>query len=760
MFERKLMNLFYNAKKIHLIWLAWLVAFVFSSATCTFAAWPWSSNPRESKAEVPESISAELNLVEKSFGLIYQGKFNAAEELIQHQSGVSPEPNQDSHPLLGQLAQTIQEYKQIHQQRLSAREAAYKKQLADLEKFRSAEDINDINDANDANDLSSVLAVIAQASEFADQNQKSELLSGPFVKQVFQKAIDEATEFEANGKWLDAYINCYIWLQTSDPNNEAYSDYAEQLKEKATIAASFQDSPCESSSERYEGIKKKMFISAIDLLNTAYVSTVDYSQMAAKAIKRCKLLAEVLAVSSSQNSQDEPEKIPLSPPDPNELAAWSATMTVLLDEVEHSPTGFNKKDFIDVYEKILALNETTVELPQPLLIAQFADAALSALDPYTSMIWPKQVQDFEKEMTNKFTGIGVEITKEKGLLTIASLLLDTPAFHSGLDAGDVVEAVDGVETKDMTLICAVRKITGTEGTKVTLTIKRPGEEKTRDITITRASITVPTVRGWQRTAEGKWFYMIDQQNKIGYVRITSLSSTEAASDFEKVLNELEEKGLKGLVLDLRFNSGGFLDIAVQIADKFLEKGLIVRTQPGFGRIPIYEPAHKKGTHSDYPIVILINSITASGAEIIAGALADEKHNRAILVGERTYGKGTVLGVMPLSRGGPQLKYTIANYHLPSGQRVKSRDDAEKQGKKDWGIGPDIEIKLRSDELREMFRIRKDNDVLVQANHNEGGTAQKRHTAEETIAADPQLAVGLLIVKAKLAETGALISHAN
>jgi len=365
------------------------------------------------------------------------------------------------------------------------------------------------------------------------------------------------------------------------------------------------------------------------------------------------------------------------------------------------------------------------------------------------MVWPRQVQDFEKMMTNEFTGIGVEISKEKGLLTVASLLPDTPAYNSGLNAGDSIEAVDGVPTADMSLICAVHRITGPAGTKVTLTVRHPGEEKSCDITITRAKITVPTIRGWKRTETGKWLYMIDEANKIGYVRVTNFSDRTAA-DLEKVLRQLEAEGLKGLILDLRFNSGGLLESAVEVADKFVGEGLIVSTRPRFG-IWTYASAHKKNTHPNYPLVILINSSSASASEIVAGALADPRHNRAILVGERTHGKGSVQGITHYPGGGAKLKYTMAYYHLPSGQRVESRDAMKKLGRKDWGIAPQIKVELRSDELRKMIEVQRDNDVLVKGGHNNGAIVVKRHGIEETLEADPQLAVGLLVVRAKLIE---------
>ena len=406
---------------------------------------------------------------------------------------------------------------------------------------------------------------------------------------------------------------------------------------------------------------------------------------------------------------------------------------------------------MDVFEKVLELNARTVELPVELLIAQFAQAALSTLDPYTTLVWPRQVQDFEKTHTGEFTGIGIEITKEKALLKVASLLPDTPAYRSGLDAGDVIEAVDGTATKDITLSCVVKMITGPAGTQVTLTARSPGDDETRDITITRAKIAVPTIRGWQRTETGKWLYMIDQINKIGYVRITNFSE-KTASDLEKVLSRLESEGLAGLILDLRFNTGGLLDSATEIADKFLEEGLIVSTRPRF-KVWTYAMAHKRNTHPDYPLIVLINQASASASEIVAGAVGDEKHDRAILVGERTHGKGSVQGITSYPQGGAQLKYTMAYYHLPSGQRVKSREEVKKRGRKDWGVGPDIEVKLRSDELKKMIDVQRDNDVLVKADHDKDNAPLQKHTAEETLATDPQLAVGVLVIKSKLVQAG-------
>jgi len=526
--------------------------------------------------------------------------------------------------------------------------------------------------------------------------------------------------------------------------------------DKASIAGSFQDSPCETRKERFEGVEKRMFERAMDALSLHYVNSIDYFEMATKAIDRCDQLAQVLMIAGVQDPNPGGSS-PFPAPVPEKVTAWSVALAGLRDEIEVRTQSFGKDEFLGVLDKVLSLNDATVQLPRQPLIAHFAEASLKVLDPYTVMVWPRQVQDFEKMMMNEFSGIGIEISKPRGLLTVASLLPDTPAYRAGLDAGDVIEAVDGVPTKDMSLICAVKKITGPKGTSVVLAVKRPREEKAEEITITRDRIIVPTIRGWQRTEAGTWLYMVDEASRIGYVRITSFSS-ETSGDFETVLRELESQGLRGLIVDLRFNTGGLLDSAVNIVDKFIREGLIVRTQPKIGMIPSYEYAHRRGTHPDYPLVILINSDSASASEIVAGALADPKHERAVLVGDRTHGKGSVQGITHYPGGGAQLKYTMAYYHLPSGQRVKSRDAVEKEGAKDWGVGPDVEVKLNSSEQNKMLSAQRDNDVLVQAARDEHGGSYKKRTLAETLESDPQLAVALLVVQAKLIEADAPVMN--
>jgi len=202
-----------------------------------------------------------------------------------------------------------------------------------------------------------------------------------------------------------------------------------------------------------------------------------------------------------------------------------------------------------------------------------------------------------------------------------------------------------------------------------------------------------------------------------------------------------------------------LDSAVDVADKFIRKGLIVRTQPRWG-IPDYRSATGSKTHPDYPLVVLVNRLSASASEIVAGALQDAKYHRAVVVGERTHGKGSVQQVSYRPGGGAQLKFTIAYYHLPSGQRVESREDMEKVSRTDWGITPDVVVELTGEELGRLSDVERDNDVLVKADHDMEAAPLKRHSVEETLESDPQLTVALLVIRTKLLEQGRAVAALN
>jgi len=696
--------------------------------------------------EPQQTQNSEINCVQQAVNAICSGNFDSAEELLKKCSA------KDANTVA--IKEVIAEYRRVEADREKAARQAFKEQKAELAKLQAQPESNEPN-------LLEILPVIIKAREFASEQEKKQLFEDKFVQNTLAKARKVGDEYESKGQWLNALLYSYSWLEAiydgdkeiaekkkslqDKANVSAITETKKALEEKAIIKATMDDNPCETYADRYQKITPKMFVRGLDVLEFGYVEPVSYSGMAKEVFKRFEYLTEVLKYSDPCDSNFTMTYLP------GKLGEFAAGLEMLKTNYTAEPVIMSRDQFVKLFGQVLTLNSLTVKLPDGVVISHFAESALSSLDPHTIFIWPKQVEDFDKSMTNEFSGIGVEISKADGVLKAVSLL-PGPAYNSGvIDAGDIIEKVNGEITRDMTVGCAVSKITGPAGTKVVLTIRKPDQEKTFDVELARAKIIVPTIRGWGRTEAGDWQYFVDDASKVGYVRVSQFSAT-TAGDLDKILKSLEAQGLKALVLDLRYNTGGFLQSAAQISDMFIDKGVIVSSQPRVG-MPTWEAAHKKDTHPDYPVVILINGGSASASEIVAGALSDKTHSRAVLIGQQSYGKGSVQTVTEYTGEGSQLKYTMAYYHLPDGRRVKDRWAAEKADRKDWGIMPDVKIELRSDELKKLFDIQRDNDVLAAADHDNNKAKLVRHNLAETLEADRQLAVAVLIAKAKLIEAG-------
>ncbi len=306
------------------------------------------------------------------------------------------------------------------------------------------------------------------------------------------------------------------------------------------------------------------------------------------------------------------------------------------------------------------------EVDNEKLIEGAISGMLRTLDPHSSYLDPDAYKELQVETKGSFGGIGIEITIRDGVLTVVSPLEGTPAYELGIQAGDQILRVDGEPTKEMTLMEAVKKMRGPKGTKVVLTIMREGFTKPEDFVITRATIAIKSVR------------TKNLEPGYGYVRLSQFQSS-TARDLRKALAKLEKENqpLKGLVLDLRNNPGGLLDQAVKVSDEFLRDGLIVYTGGRLKSQDMRFEAHVNTRPHPYPVVVLVNEGSASAAEIVAGALQD--HKRAVVVGVKTFGKGSVQTVMPL-RNGAALRLTTAIYYTPNGRSIQAK-----------GIEPDIVV---------------------------------------------------------------------
>jgi carboxyl-terminal processing protease len=293
---------------------------------------------------------------------------------------------------------------------------------------------------------------------------------------------------------------------------------------------------------------------------------------------------------------------------------------------------------------------------------------LETLDPHSSFMPPSMFKEMQEETKGRFEGLGIEITLKEGVLTVVSPIEDTPAFKVGVLAGDQILKIDGESTKNFTLMDSVKRLRGPKGSKVTITIMREGFTKPKDFTLVRDVIPIRSVR----------HELLEKH--YGYIRISQFQD-KTDSDFDKAMKALEEESkgaLWGLVLDLRNNPGGLLDQAVKISDRFIDSGIIVSIDGRREEVKQKWPAHPEGTLPRYPLVVLVNGGSASGSEIVAGAIQD--HGRGILVGTQTFGKGSVQTIIPL-KDGAGLRLTTARYFTPNGRSIQAK-----------GIVPDIIIK--------------------------------------------------------------------
>ncbi|AQQ09910.1 putative CtpA-like serine protease [Sedimentisphaera cyanobacteriorum] len=586
---------------------------------------------------------------------------------------------------------------------------------------------------------------MSNVKEYASDKQHEELLKSELMENLKETAISKAIELEDKGKWAESYTGCYYWLNTLYEDNQEYEDKADNLLEKMTVKSSFIDSPCETAENRAEGIELIMLKRTIKVLTYTYITPLDFEKMLHAGLDRCITVAEVLSF------PDEDIAVSYDRSGINDYFAGVRNIkekytSSILENYYHTQV-------FQAFNEVLALNKKTLKLPSEVLIMHFTESLLSELDPYTNIVWPFFVKEFQKSITQEFSGIGVEISKEGGRLIVNSLLPNTPAFGSGLDAEDVILEVDGVSTEGMSINCAVSKISGPEGTTVSLKVRHKGSDKTEIIKIERGRIVVPTVKGWKRQKEEDWSYLIDEENKIGLIRLTSFSEA-TTEQMKKAIEDMRKDALNGLILDLRYNSGGLLSTAVDIVDMFIKKGPVVSTKPRMG-MPEEHFAQHETFLPDCPLVVLINEGSASASEIVSGALSDPRYERATLVGSRTFGKGSVQTVTAAPGKGAQLKYTMAFYYLPSGQPVKNRYQLEEAGRKDWGIAPDVKLEMYGSEFEDYFDVQQGNDILVQDGHvfSEEEDRKKKHSAEETVNSDPQLEMGLIVLKAKMLAEG-------
>lgn len=374
---------------------------------------------------------------------------------------------------------------------------------------------------------------------------------------------------------------------------------------------------------------------------------------------------------------------------------------------------------IELFTDVMAIIKKSYveEVDTKKLVYGAINGMLVSLDPHSSFMPPDTYKEMKIDTKGTFGGLGIEITIKDGILTVISPIEDTPAFKAGIKPGDQILKIDDKFTKDLNINDAVKRMRGQKGTRVILTIMREGFEKPKEFPLMRDVILIKSVRS----------RMLD--NGYGYVRIAQFQE-KTDEDLTKALKQLQEdnKGpLTGLVLDLRNDPGGLLDQAVKVADHFIEEGLIVYTEGREKDSKMQFSAKKGGKEPNYPIVVLINSGSASASEIVAGALQD--HKRAVVMGTQSFGKGSVQTIIPLSDDSG-LRLTTARYFTPNGRSIQAK-----------GIVPDIiveslELPKESDKKEGMHLREKDLENHFEVTDKDASKDKKKEEKKEDIKDKP------------------------
>lgn len=392
--------------------------------------------------------------------------------------------------------------------------------------------------------------------------------------------------------------------------------------------------------------------------------------------------------------------------------------------------------------------EQWVETPDPKALDDGAVrglvATIAPVDPFSAWISPDELEGFEEETSGQFGGLGILVEVEHGLVRVIAPIEDTPAWKAGILPGDVILKIDGEDYSFATAADAIATLKGHPGTKIELLVRHAeGSDPPRTVTLERAIIQVRSVKGTR---------LIDEAARLGYLRVTAFNAG-TVDELDVALDDLVKQGLKGLVLDLRGNPGGYLHSATDAADRFLPEGrTIVETR---GR----DPENRQVVESsgarrvDVPVAILLDGGTASASEVLAGALRD--HHVASIIGTRSFGKGSVQSLLPVLGGDAQLKLTTQYYFTPSGRRIHRGDRTTEDTS--WGLIPDLEVKLDPQTRSRLAQAEADADLerlKAKANGQAGGPAAPP-VVDRLPLDDPQVAAALRHLRDVLAGEAAI-----
>lgn len=658
----------------------------------------------------------------------YRGDFAQIRNLLELDEYTAIDP--DLQALLGDL----KKFEQHQQSYITKRKIAYDTAIKQM---------------NAALAIGNTEEALISAIEAQSQTENPKVfLEHADVQKLITDAETHAGETELQGDWLTA-ISYYRKLEMLYEPMPRYKTHIDRLnqrvrvislyvpakitelyKMRAKTAGDTEPPPVALEAETWEKHLRDVSLSILTsaLRNAAmqHYSGVGYRKMMIAAVNSLKAtlltpgLEKTFPTLKIQNNKK----------------SYIDYLNIVHNNLRQRRDRMTNADVATTLQRLFDQNEKLLQLPEAVIIYELTEGAMSELDPFSAVIWPYEVDQFNRSTSGQFYGVGVQISLTNHQLTVVTPLPDSPAHHAGIKPGDIIAQVNGIATTHWTLDWAVKEITGRIGTHVILGIQRKANKDLLKFDLKRSKIQIKSVRGWERSNDNRtgWNYYIDPKNKIGYIRVSQFIPRTPA-DFDAAVNQMEyQDGVKALILDLRFNPGGLMRRSIELVNRFVRKGTILSTVDSKDRTTSLFPAKAHlARYPRIPLVVMINQGSASAAEIVSGALQD--HQAGILVGSRSFGKGSVQDVYPMLTNKAQMKITTLHYKLPLGRIIHREPGAEQ-----WGVDPDVPIKMTDQEVADAIEYRRDVDVV--RDDNQGPKPAK--LIEDGL--DLQLEAALLIAK--------------
>jgi len=712
--------------------------------------------------------ASESELKTEAFKELMSGHFEKTNELLNQAAQASRDPS------VARMAIWSQKFEDQRLGFVAERHKQYEKAMANVELL--------VKNNKDGY----ALEAAADACSLCDDMEKKAFRQDDRIDDLIQRSVKLAADYEANEQWLKALL-FYRDLASIESEKPLWKDKLKATTRRIRILsmyapdalkkiqeAEYKDRdevdallhpdkkpatrPAEKEAnesfktdwhDTLKDVQLSMLSDALADARSNYYRDVFMRDMLLGGLNDLKTMATTKGIEGTFPKLADADK----------KQAFLARIDKEIDQVKDPVGGSDPTLMPHCLENIQAASDDTVSLPEEVLAFEFADGAFGELDLFTNMIWPSEYEEFLKATQGEFSGVGIQIqSDDDGNLRVITPLEDSPAYRQGIRAGDIITRINGKNAKGININQAVKTITGPSGTLVTLTIRRPAtsgskDDIVKDYTIKRQTIKVASIKGWSHKVGGGWDYMIDADQKIAYMRLTSFTHT-TRDELDKAMDEFARENVRGIILDLRNNPGGLLQQAIEVCDKFLSEGTIVSThaeRPVGGNPPTIAKAKPDADDVTLPLVVLVNQYSASASEIVSGCLKDDK--RALIVGERTFGKGSVQMLFPLVVGENKacLKLTTSHYYLPSGRCIHREENSTT-----WGVDPDVTIAMTPDQMRLAMNARQALDVLHGANDSAATAPEDEKpdpvlekAKKDPLGCDAQLSGALFLLRLQL-----------